>query len=70
MTGGPPAKGGERAGAPLRTLVENRNYVRLFSAQLTSLIGSGVTSVALAAFAYQLAGRKATSCGPDRERPI
>jgi MFS transporter, NRE family, putaive nickel resistance protein len=43
-----------------RTLLENRNYVRLFTAQLTSLIGSGVTSIALAAFAYQLAGRDAT----------
>ena len=38
----------------------NRDYVRLFAAQLTSLVGSGVTSVALAAFAYELAGRNAT----------
>ena len=38
----------------------NANFVRLFAAQLTSLLGSGVTSVALAAFAYQLTGRNAT----------
>src|SRR3954462_2977091 len=42
------------------SLRENRDFVRLFSAQLTSLLGSGVTSVALAAFAYELAGRNAT----------
>ncbi len=41
-------------------LTANRNFVRLFAAQLTSLVGSGVTSVALAAFAYQLTGRNAT----------
>jgi MFS transporter, NRE family, putaive nickel resistance protein len=38
----------------------NRDFVRLFTAQLASLLGSGVTSVALAAFAYELAGRDAT----------
>lgn len=42
------------------SLSGNRNFVRLFTAQLTSLVGSGVTSVALAAFAYQLTGRDAT----------
>lgn len=41
-------------------LGQNRDFVRLFGAQLTSLLGSGVTSVALAAFAYQLSGRNAT----------
>jgi MFS transporter, NRE family, putaive nickel resistance protein len=41
-------------------LVANRDYLRLFTAQLTSLIGSGMTSVALAAFAYELTGRDAT----------
>lgn len=41
-------------------LTANRDFVRLFGAQLTSLLGSGVTSVALAAFAYQLVGRNAT----------
>jgi len=34
----------------------NRNYVLLFAAQIISLLGSGVTTVALAIFAYQLAG--------------
>src|SRR3954471_17400631 len=38
----------------------NRDFFRLFAAQLTSLLGSGVTSVALAAFAYELAGSNAT----------
>ena len=48
-------------GAPAsRRLSGNRDFVRLFAAQLTSLVGSGVTSVALAVFAYQLSGRNAT----------
>jgi NRE family putative nickel resistance protein-like MFS transporter len=42
-------------------LAANRDFARLFAAQATSLVGSGVTSVALAAFAYQLAGRDATA---------
>lgn len=42
-------------------LAANRDFARLFAAQVTSLVGSGVTSVALAAFAYQLAGRNATA---------
>lgn len=41
-------------------LFANRDFVRLFTAQLASLLGSGVTSVALAAFAYRLAGTNAT----------
>lgn len=41
-------------------LFANRNFVRLFAAQLASLLGSGVTSVALAAFAYEMAGSNAT----------
>ena len=41
-------------------LFANRNFVRFFSAQLASLLGSGVTSVALAAFAYEMAGSNAT----------
>jgi MFS transporter, NRE family, putaive nickel resistance protein len=42
-------------------LFANRDFRRLFAAQATSLIGSGVTRVALAAFAYQLTGRNATA---------
>jgi MFS transporter, NRE family, putaive nickel resistance protein len=34
----------------------NRNYVFLFASQIVSLLGSGVTTVALAIFAYQLTG--------------
>lgn len=37
-------------------LWRNRNYILLFSAQIVSLLGSGVTTVALAIFAYQLTG--------------
>ncbi len=37
-------------------LWSNRNYVFLFAAQIVSLLGSGVTTVALAIFAYQLTG--------------
>src|SRR3982751_6756644 len=37
-------------------LWRNRPYVALFSAQVISLLGSGVTSVGLALFAYQLTG--------------
>lgn len=40
-------------------LSANRNYLRLFAAQVASLIGSGVTSIALAAFAYELTGSSA-----------
>lgn len=46
---------------PPPRLSANRDFRRLFAAQVTSLVGSGVTSVALAAFAYQLAGRDATT---------
>lgn len=37
-------------------LFRNRTYLLLFSAQLISLLGSGVTTVALALLAYQLTG--------------
>ena len=37
-------------------LWSNRNYILLFSAQIISLLGSGVTTVGLALFAYQLTG--------------
>ena len=38
------------------TLWGNRNFRLLFSAQIISLLGSGVTTVGLALFAYQLTG--------------
>src|SRR5881392_4049143 len=38
------------------TLWRNQNFRLLFSAQIVSLLGSGVTSVGLALFAYQLTG--------------
>src|SRR5215217_3008711 len=37
-------------------LWRNYNYLLLFSAQIVSLLGSGVTTVGLALFAYQLTG--------------
>ncbi len=37
-------------------LWSNRNYILLFAAQIISLLGSGVTTVGLALFAYQLTG--------------
>ncbi len=37
-------------------LWSNRNYLYLFAGQIISLLGSGVTTVALAIFAYQLTG--------------
>ena len=37
----------------------NRTYAQLFSAQLIALIGTGVTTVALALLAYELAGKDA-----------
>lgn len=49
------------AAPPRGGLFANRDFTRLFAAQATSLVGSGVTSVALAAFAYQLTGRNATA---------
>jgi len=38
------------------TLRRNRDFRFLFSAQIISLLGSGVTTVGLALFAYQLTG--------------
>ncbi len=37
-------------------LRRNRNFLLLFAAQIVSLLGSGVTTVGLALFAYQLTG--------------
>ena len=53
---------GDTGGAPAETggLSANRNFLRLFAAQVISLVGSGITSVALAAFAYELTGSNAT----------
>src|SRR6266542_6165267 len=39
-----------------KTLWRNQNFSLLFSAQIISLLGSGVTTVGLALFAYQLTG--------------
>lgn len=50
----------EDRGALGENLLANRDFLRLFAAQLTSLVGSGVTSIALAAFAYELVGSDAT----------
>src|SRR5215470_19223655 len=39
-----------------RSLWRNRDFRLLFGAQIVSLLGSGVTTVGLALFAYQLTG--------------
>lgn len=39
-----------------KILWRNRNFLLLFAAQIVSLLGSGVTTVGLALFAYQLTG--------------
>lgn len=43
---------------PTGGLWGNKNFLLLFAAQVISLMGSGVTTVALAFFAYELAGAK------------
>ncbi|HET8654629.1 MAG TPA: MFS transporter [Longimicrobiaceae bacterium] len=55
------SSGGEESPRAPAGLGQNRDFTQLFSAQVISLVGSGVTSVALAAFAYQLTGRDATA---------
>lgn len=47
--------GGDTGANPLA----DRTYRRLFAAQLTSLVGTGLTTVALALLAYDLAGQNA-----------
>ncbi|QUM77540.1 MFS transporter [Moritella sp. 24] len=39
---------------------QNHNYVRLLSAQVISLIGTGISSICLALLAYELAGENAS----------
>lgn len=39
--------------APVAPLWRNRNYLSLFTAQIISLLGSGVTTVGLALFVHQ-----------------
>jgi NRE family putative nickel resistance protein-like MFS transporter len=53
MTG---TKGTKSDPLAMNTLWRNRNFRLLFGAQIISLTGSGVTTVGLALFAYQLTG--------------
>lgn len=46
----------ESKSSTANTLWRNRNFSLLFGAQVISLLGSGVTTVGLALFAYQLTG--------------
>src|SRR4051794_27674720 len=46
----------ERESTTVKSLWRNRNFCLLFAAQIISLTGSGVTTVGLALFAYQLTG--------------
>src|SRR5262247_144398 len=47
--------------ATTTSLFQNRNFALPFSAQVISLTGSGVTTVGLALFAYQLTGGKSAT---------
>src|SRR5215213_9671339 len=51
----------QRESITLTPLWRNRNFRLLFGAQLISLAGSGVTTVGLALFAYQLTGGAAAT---------
>jgi NRE family putative nickel resistance protein-like MFS transporter len=53
MTG---TKGTKSDPLAVNTLWRNRNFRLLFGPQIISLTGSGVTTVGLALFAYQLTG--------------
>lgn len=48
--------GGSDRAPPLAGLVANRAYRRLFSAQVAALLGTGLSTVALALLAYDIAG--------------
>ncbi|MCM6773930.1 MFS transporter [Nocardia sp. CDC159] len=43
------------------TLFRNRDYLRLFTAQVSALFGTGLTTVALGLLAYELAGAEAAA---------
>jgi NRE family putative nickel resistance protein-like MFS transporter len=45
----------------MSTLTRNRSFQKLFAAQVISLAGSGVTTVALALFVHELAGKAAAT---------
>ncbi|MCL6271321.1 MFS transporter [Sansalvadorimonas sp. 2012CJ34-2] len=45
----------------MNVLLSNRNYRHLFFAQITSLAGTGISTIALALLAYNLAGDRAGS---------
>ncbi|WP_084487065.1 MFS transporter [Nocardia sienata] len=48
--------------APMtRSLLRNHDYLRLFTAQVTGLFGTGLTTVALGLLAYELAGAAAAA---------
>lgn len=48
--------------APMtHSLLRNHDYLRLFTAQVTGLFGTGFTTVALALLAYELAGAAAAA---------
>lgn len=51
----------QRGVKAMSRLRDNSDFSRLFAAQVTSLVGSGVTSIALAALAYQLVGAEAST---------
>lgn len=50
-----------RSMAPTTGLFANRDYLRLFTAQVSGLFGTGLTTVALGLLAYELAGAAAAA---------
>ena len=57
----PPTDGDTSQRQPASGLWQNRDFLLLFSAQVISLLGSGVTTVGLALFAYELTGGKSAT---------
>ena len=49
-------------------VLRHRTYRHLFAAQVLSLIGTGLTTVALGLLAYDLAGRMPARCSGPRSR--
>ncbi|MFH8612890.1 MFS transporter [Streptomyces sp. NPDC018029] len=45
----------------MRSVLQNRTYRRLFTAQVTALVGTGLATVALSLLAYDLAGADASA---------
>ena len=54
----------------MREVLANRAYVRLFSAQVVALLGTGLLTVALGLLAYDVAGADAARFGGDLGKAV